>query len=93
NATLLSEMRALALVQRLLQEGSRDAKVYKDIRVHLVAGDAALEAFGADSKYATAPAFLRRLCELGRTDARAWLAQHARDVGRRSSVDLIRTFL
>ena len=93
NATLLSEMRALAFVQRLLQEGSLDAKVYKDIRVHLVAGDAALEAFGADSKYATAPAFLRRLCELGRADARTWLAQHARDVGRRSSVDLIRTFL
>jgi len=93
NATLLAEMRALAFVQRLLQEGSLDAKVYKDIRVHLIAGDAALEGFGADSKYATAPAFLRRLAELGRSDARAWLARHARDVGQRSSVDLIRTFL
>lgn len=93
NATLLSEMRALAFVQRLLQEGSLDAKVYKDMRVHRVAGDAALAAFGVGSKYATAGAFLRRLCELGRADAHAWLARHARDVGRRSSVDLVRTFL
>jgi NTE family protein len=93
NATLLAEMRALAFVQRLLQEGSLDARTYKDIRVHLITGDAALAGFGADSKYATAPAFLRRLGELGREDARAWLARHARDVGRRSSVDVIKTFL
>ena len=90
NAPLLAEMRAIEFVARLLAEGKLDDQRYKNVLLHRVDGGAALAEFGATSKARADAAFLRRLFELGRTAGQAWLTEHVKDLGVRSSVEKVR---
>jgi len=96
NASLIAEMRAIAFVHKLLGEGwlktPYEARL-RNVLVHLVRADGALTGLGTDSKYQTSMPFLLDLHERGRAAADAWLATSLRDVGKRSSVDIRRTFL
>lgn len=89
NAPLLAEMRAIDFVRRLLAEGKLDPKRYKNVLLHRVDGGAALSEFGAASKARADSVFLRRLFELGRLAAQAWLKAHLADVGVCSSVEKV----
>ncbi len=93
NANLLGEMRAIAFVQRLLKEHRIDSRHYKNLRLHMVADDAALAPLGASSKLNTDLAFLLRLHALGRAAAQAWFERDRPHVGRRGTVDIEATFL
>ena len=96
NAALVSEMRAIAFVQKLLREDwlkPEHRGELKDVLVHVVRADEALPDLGVESKSNTALPFLRDLRERGRKAAEAWLAADLASVGRRDSVDLRRTFL
>jgi NTE family protein len=93
NAGLVSELRAIAFVQKLVEEGRVDPGVYKNLRLHMVADDAALAPLHPSSKLNTAPDFLRQLHALGTAAAERWLALHRQDVGVRSSLDIRREFL
>jgi NTE family protein len=93
NASLIAEMRAIAFVSRLVREGRLDAKIYKDLRLHMIADDAGLLSFNASSKFNTDRAFLEELFELGRAAAKGWLKKHGDDLGVRSSFDVEKTFL
>ena len=96
NAALVSEMRAIAFVQKLLRDGWLQARYrsrLKDVLVHAVRADGVLSDLGTDSKFRTAPSFLRDLRERGRQAAQAWLEKDLRSVGRRSSVDIRARFL
>lgn len=93
NASLIAEMRAIAFVSRLVREGRLDAKIYKDLRLHMVADDAGLAPLGASSKFNTEREFLEGLFELGRVAASTWLKKHGDDIGVRSSFDVEKTFL
>ncbi len=89
NAPLLAEMRAIDFVRRLLAEGKLDPKRYKNVLLHRIDGGAALAEFGAASKGRADTLFLRRLFELGRLAAQAWLQAHYVDVGVCSSVEKV----
>ena len=93
NAGLVSELRAIAFVQKLVEEGRVDPGVYKNLRLHMVADDAALAPLQPSSKLNTAPDFLRQLHALGVAAAERWLLLHRHDVGVRSSLDIRREFL
>jgi NTE family protein len=93
NAGLVGEMRAIAFVQRLLDEGRVDPGQYKHLRLHMVADDAGLAPLHASSKLNTDRAFLEALHALGRSACERWLAAHRADLGRRSSLDLRADFL
>jgi NTE family protein len=93
NASLVGEMRAIAFVQRLLQEGRVDPGEYKNLRLHMVADDAGLAPLQASSKMNTDRAFLEALHALGRSACERWLAAHRADLGQRSSLDLRADFL
>ena len=93
NASLISEMRAIAFVSRLLHEERLDAGRYKDLRLHMVADDDHLSNLAPNSKFNTDWAFLEQLFEHGRSAASAWLTAHRKDVGKRSSLNLEATFL
>ena len=93
NASLISEMRAINFVSRLLKENKLDKTQYKDLRLHMVADDKGLAPFNASSKSNTDRAFLEQLFDLGRTAAQQWLAQDRQWVGVKSSMDLEGTFL
>jgi len=93
NASLIAEMRAIAFVSRLVREGRLDARIYKDLRLHMIADDAGLLPLGASSKFNTDRAFLEQLFKLGRSAANGWLKKHGDDIGVRSSFDVEKTFL
>jgi len=93
NASLMSEMRAISFVSRLVREGKLDPGRYKDLRLHMVADDDGLSPYGANSKFNTDRSFLEELFELGRNAAAGWLKQHRGDIGVRSTLDIDREFL
>ncbi len=93
NAGLASEMRAIAFVQKLHRERRIDTGHYKNLRLHMVADEAAMAALAPSSKLDTSLAFLHGLHSLGRRTADAWLAGEARQLGRRSTLDVRRVFL
>lgn len=88
NASLLSEMRAIEFVRRLLAEGRLDPQRYKNVRLHRIDGGAVLSGFGAASKTRADLAFVRQLFALGRTEGEHWLRKHRRDVGTRPTINI-----
>jgi NTE family protein len=93
NAGLVSEMRAIAFVQRLLQEKRVSAGAYKNLRLHMVAGDDTLAPLHASSKLNTERAFLEGLFALGHAAADSWLLANGQHLGRRATLDPRTTFL
>lgn len=93
NTALMLEMRSIEFVQRLLREERIDAKSYKTIYLHLISAEDELRNFGASSKFNTSWEFLVQLRDLGRTTAQTWLANTFELVGKKSSVDIGKTFL
>lgn len=93
-STFLREMRMFAHVQRHLpgrflglQFGRLERRVQRS-RFHLIAADAALGEFGAETKMAANLKFFDKLKTLGRAQGQQWLAAHFDAVGRRSTIDL-----
>jgi NTE family protein len=93
NAGLISEMRAINFVQRLIEEGRVDTGEYKNLRLHMVADDAGLAPLHASSKLNTDREFLEALHALGRTAADRFLLEHRAQLGLRSTLDVRKTFL
>jgi NTE family protein len=93
NAGLVSEMRAIAFVSKLIEQGRVLPSEYKNLRLHMVSDAAALAPLTASSKLNTERAFIEQLHALGRQAADAWLARYRQDVGVRGTLDLRKTFL
>lgn len=93
NAALVSEMRAISFVQRLLAQQRLDGREYKSLRLHMVAEEEQLGLLKPGTKLNTQRDFLLALHALGRQAAATWMAEHLPKVGRRSSVDIERVFL
>ncbi|SEL63332.1 NTE family protein [Roseateles sp. YR242] len=93
NASLVAELRAIAFVQRLLRDRRVDPSRYKAMRLHRVADEGGLSAYGASSKLNTDWRLLTTLFELGRAAATRWLAHCAKSVGKESTLDIGQTFL
>lgn len=96
NASLIGEMRAIAFVRKLLDEGWLKPEFesrLKSVLVHAVRADEALSDLGSDSKFTTAMPFLLDLRDRGRAAADTWLETCLPQVGIRSSVDIRKTFL
>jgi len=93
---LMSEMRAIAFVQDLIQKGAITGEFstrLKMIHVHSINDEATLAPLGAVSKFNVEPDFLKFLFEHGRTAAAKWLAAIFDDLGQRSTVDIRARFL
>lgn len=88
NAPLLRDLRAIAFVRRLIAEGRVQRGQMKNIRVHMIADDATMNALGAASKLTPTPYLLYRLRKAGRGAATAFLRDHGEKLGRKASVDI-----
>jgi len=96
NAPLVSELRAVAFVQKLIEQDllKDEAKaLYRNVLMHAVEADRWLQDLSMDSKFETEWSFLIKLRDRGRRAADAWLATGLADVGVRSSVDLRADYL
>jgi NTE family protein len=93
---LMAEMRAIAFVQALIEQGAVSGDFgarLKKVLVHSIADEASMAPLGVVSKFNIEPAFLKHLFGLGRAAATAWLASTFDLLGVRSSVDIRARFL
>ena len=93
NSSLMREMRAIAFVGRLVEEGKLDRRHYKRMNIHLLEADEQLKPLGASSKLNAERAFLEHLKAIGRAACERWLARNFDQIGVNSTVDLIETYL
>ncbi|MBY9066785.1 patatin-like phospholipase family protein [Hyphomonas sp. WL0036] len=97
NASLIGELRAIAFVQRLIDDGMLKEpllKKYRRLNIHAIRGGLDLINYGLATKYDTRWRFLTELRAKGYAAAETWLADCAGDVGTKtSSFDIRKEFL
>ncbi len=97
NASLIGELRAIAFVQRLIDDGMLKEpmmKKYRRLNIHAIRGGQDLIGYGLSSKYDTRWRLLTELRDLGRAEADRWLSECAVHVGTNtSSFDIRKEFL
>ena len=96
NSSLMREIRAIAFVNRLLEEEwltPHAASRLKAIHVHMIAGGDEMTRLGVASKFNAEIEFILHLKSIGRQCAAAWLDASVDDIGVRSTVDLDKVFL
>ena len=87
NATLLKELRMIALLRQVADAGSSEGRKWAEMRIHLVASKV-LAGLGASSKFNAEWDFLCMLRDEGRRAAEAFLTTDSNNLGKRSSMDL-----
>jgi NTE family protein len=87
NAVVLKELKMMALLRKVADPGDGEGKLWASMRVHLVRNDIMTE-LGASSKLNAEWAFFEYLHKEGRKAAQAFLEAHAKDLGKRSTLDL-----
>ncbi len=97
NASLIGELRAIAFVQKLLDDGMLKEPLinkYRRLTIHAIRGGQVLRDLSLQTKYDTSWTFLTGLRDQGRAEADRWLSTCARHLGTgESSVDLRQEFL
>jgi NTE family protein len=87
NATLLKELRMIALLRQVADAGSCEGRKWAEMRIHLIASKVLAE-LDASSKFNAEWDFLCMLRDEGRRAADAFLKANGQDIGKHSSVDL-----
>jgi NTE family protein len=87
NTSLLAEIRAAEFVARLVEQGVLKGPDYRLERLHRIGGAGKLETFDASTKLDVTWTLLTTLRDIGRANARAWLAEHFDAIGQRSTLD------
>ncbi len=93
NSSLMREMRAVAFVSRLVEDGTICDKSFKAVRMHAIAAEDVMQNLGVASKLNADWGFLTHLHDVGRQQAALWLQQHLDSAGERSSIDIRSTYL
>jgi len=93
NSSLMREMRAVAFVTELIQQGKVARDEMKEMLIHSIRSDDAMAALSVSSKYNADWDFLCGLRDSGRREADMWLVNNYRNIGQRSSIDIRREFL
>ncbi len=92
NAPLLAELREIAFVTRLIDEGrlprGTGAGRYRRLKVHRIALEARDNRLDMTAKLSTHAEHFEMLCGLGQQAARDFLDRHFDDIGVRSTVDV-----
>jgi NTE family protein len=86
NATLMKELRMIALLRQVADPGSGEGARWAGMRTHRIMTDMMTD-LGYSSKMNAERAFLDMLREEGRRAAGAFLDAHADDLGQRSTAD------
>jgi NTE family protein len=87
NATLLKELRMIALLRQVADPGTSEGAQWARMRVHLVASSVLAE-LGVSSKFNAEWDFLCMLRDEGRRAAEHFLNANGKNIGRCSSIDL-----
>tara|TARA_R110000764_G_scaffold55797_1_gene121775 strand:+ start:765 stop:1796 length:1032 start_codon:yes stop_codon:yes gene_type:complete len=88
NSSLLREMRAIALVQRLLDDGTIPEERMARVHMHMIADDDLMNDLSVATKTVPNGYVLGKLKQAGRAAADLFLSQHFDDLNQRSSIDM-----
>lgn len=87
NATLIKELRMIALLRQVADTGNCEGKLWAEMRIHRISSSAMAE-LGYSSKLNAEWDFLRTLRDEGRRSADAFLETYGAALGKRSTLDL-----
>jgi NTE family protein len=87
NATLLKELRMIALLRQVADVGTGEGAMWAGMRIHLLASKT-VDKLGASSKFNAEWDFLRMLRDEGRRCAESFLASHGTSIGKSSTLNL-----
>lgn len=93
NSSLMREMRTINFVSNLIESGYDRGGTLKKINIHTIDAEDVMQNLGVSSKLNADWSFLTHLFEIGRERTRAFLDQHYKDVGERSTTDIKEKFL
>jgi NTE family protein len=93
NSSLMREMRAIAFVSHLIDDGQLADDKHRRMLIHSIMDEDFMTSLGVTSKLNPDWNFMKELREHGRASATAWLENHFKDVGVRSSTDIKSAFL
>ena len=93
NSSLMREMRAIAFVTRLIENGSVKDPLLKRMFIHAIAADEVMQKLSVTSKLNADWEFLTHLRDDGREFAEHWLDQHFVSLGNASTVDIRASYL
>jgi NTE family protein len=93
NASLLTQMRSIDLINQLIARGALKGTGLKTVHVHRIDGGAATQAFPSSTRAQVDSVMIRQLFEAGQVAAREWLRHHAGAIGQRSTIDIRRDYL
>ena len=93
NASLLTQMRSIDLINTLLSEGALHPSRAKQVLLHRIDGGEQMMQYPASTKSSTDAALIRSLFEIGQQRTHNWLAHHFEALGKQSTVDIRRDYL
>ena len=93
NSSLMREMRAIAFVTQLIDDGKVHDQGLRRMLIHSIVADDLMQSLSATSKLNADWEFLTHLHEHGRAYADTWLDQSFAQVGAESSIDIRKLYL
>jgi NTE family protein len=91
NSSLMREMRAIAFVTQLIDEGKMAGG--KRMYIHLIEAEDVIRELAGSSKMNATWKFLTHLFDLGRARCDAWLKENFDSIGNKTTVDLQARYL
>jgi len=88
NSSLMREMRAIAFVTRLIDQGSVKEGTMKRMLIHSIAAEDFMQQLGVNSKLNADWDFLTHLRDAGRAKAAEWLYANFQHLAQQSTTDL-----
>lgn len=92
NISFVREVNALLHNHAVPDEEGGESIMYAPVRLHLISALDMLKEFSISSKFIAEPGFLQMLHDRGAAAAEDWLAAHAGDIGRRTTMDAAPVF-
>jgi NTE family protein len=89
----MREMRAVAFVTKLIDDGQLKNNSLKRMNMHIVEAEDFMRGFSVSSKLNPDWDFLTSLRDVGRASAAAWLDANFDRIGRESTVDIRARYL
>ncbi|HWP13362.1 MAG TPA: patatin-like phospholipase family protein [Ramlibacter sp.] len=93
NAGLLTQMRSIDFINRLIEEGTLRTGRCKHVLLHRIDGGADMANYPASSRNSTDAGMIGKLFELGQARGAMWLAHHFSALGQHGTVDIRRDYL
>lgn len=93
NSSLMREMRAIAFVSHLIEDGQLQDDKHRRMLIHSIQDEPFMTSLGVTSKLNADWGFMIKLRDVGRACASKWLDDHFEDLGARSSTNIREVFL